>query len=57
VIENIRELMLKLAAKTASEEKLSRREPTITTGKMQQQRGSGADGQLQRTVWDPGGFQ
>jgi hypothetical protein len=23
----------------------------------QQQRSSGADGQLQRTVWDPGGFQ
>jgi hypothetical protein len=36
VIENIREPMLNLAAKTASEEKLSRREPTITTGKMQQ---------------------
>jgi hypothetical protein len=36
---------------------LNRREPAIAAGKMQQQRGGGADGQLQRTILDPGGFQ
>jgi hypothetical protein len=25
--------------------------------KQQHQRSSGADGQLKRTIWDPGGFQ
>jgi hypothetical protein len=59
VIEGIRRLMLRSAAETASEEELSRGEPTIAAGQQmqQQQRSSGADGQLQRTVWDPGGFQ
>jgi hypothetical protein len=59
VIEGIRRLMLRSAAETASEEELSRGEPAIAAGQQmqQQQRSSGADGQLQRTVWDPGGFQ
>jgi hypothetical protein len=59
-IEKIRRLMSRSAAENSSEEKLSRREPTIAAGKQQmqqQQRSDGADGQLQRTVWDPGGFQ
>jgi hypothetical protein len=58
-IENIRRLMSRSAAETASEEELSRGEPAIAAGQQmqQQQRSSGADGQLQRTVWDPGGFQ
>jgi hypothetical protein len=46
------------SAETTSEEKLSRRkEATTTTQKQQQQQGDGADEQLQRFVWDPGGFQ
>jgi hypothetical protein len=49
--------MLRSAARNYSEEKLSRRKPTIAAGKKQQQQSSGADGQLQRTVWDLGGFQ
>jgi hypothetical protein len=57
-IEGIRRLMLRSAAETASEEKLSREEPAIAAGQhiQQQQRSSGADGQIQRTVWDTGGF-
>jgi hypothetical protein len=59
VIEGIRRLMLKSALEAVSEEELSRGETTIATGKhmQQQQQSSGADGQLQRTVWDLGGFQ
>jgi hypothetical protein len=50
--------MLSSAAETASNEKLRRREPARAAGQQQQQqRSDGADGQLQRTVWDPGGFQ
>jgi hypothetical protein len=42
-----------------SKENIDRGEPSIAAGKwkQQQQRSHGADGQLQRTVWDPGGFQ
>jgi hypothetical protein len=56
-IEELRRLMLRSETNTASEEKLSRRNPAIAAGKKQQQQSSGADGQLQRTFWDPGGFQ
>jgi hypothetical protein len=58
-IEKIRMLMSRLVAKTASEEELSRGEPAIVAGQQirQHQRSSGADGQLQRNNWDPGGFQ
>jgi hypothetical protein len=58
VIEHIRRMMLSSAAKTTSNEKLSRREPAREVGKQQQQqRSRGADGQLQGKFWDPGGFQ
>jgi hypothetical protein len=57
-IEEIRRLMLRSAHETSSKKKLSRRKPTIAAGKKQQQQQSrGADGQLQRIIWDPGGFQ
>jgi hypothetical protein len=58
MIEDIRRLMLR-STETASKERLSRRETTTTTKqrKQQQQQSSGAGEQLQRTVWDPGGFQ
>jgi hypothetical protein len=50
------------SAETVSKGKLSIREPGTAAGKkkhQQQQQHSwrGADGQLQRMVWDPGGFQ
>jgi hypothetical protein len=59
IIEEIKRLMLRLVAEIASEEELHRGEPSIAAGKQmqQQQRSSGVDGQLQRTVWDPGGFR
>jgi hypothetical protein len=56
VIEEIRRLMLG-SAETASEERLSRREATTATTQKQQQQQNGADEQLQRMIWDPGGFQ
>jgi hypothetical protein len=58
IIEEIRRLMIR-SAEAVSKGKLSRGEPAIAAGQQmqQQQRSSGADGQLQRTVWDPGGFQ
>jgi hypothetical protein len=58
-IEEIKMLMSRSATKTASEEKLSRGEleRTAEQWKQQQQQRSGADEQLQRTVWDTGGFQ
>jgi hypothetical protein len=41
-----------------NEEKLNRGEPAREAGQQQQQQQSrGADEQLQRTVWDLGGFQ
>jgi hypothetical protein len=58
VIEEIRRLMLNLATETANNEKLNRREPARAAKQQhQQQRSRGANGQLQRKVWDPGGFQ
>jgi hypothetical protein len=58
VIEGIRRLMLRSAQEYVSRKKMSRRKPAIAAGKkQQQQQRSGAYGQLQRTVWDPGGFQ
>jgi hypothetical protein len=55
VIEEIMELMLK-SADTASRERLSRRATTAVQQKQQQQQQNGADGKLQRLIWDPGGF-
>jgi hypothetical protein len=57
VIEQIRKLMLKSAQETANDEKLSRREIATTSRQQQQQQRHGAGRQLQRVVWDPGGFQ
>jgi hypothetical protein len=57
VIEEIRDLMLRSTQETVSKEKLNRGEPTRVAGKQQQQHNRGAGGQLQREVWDPGGFQ
>jgi hypothetical protein len=57
VIEEIRRLMLSSTQETIIGRKMNRGKTAIATGKMQQQqRSSGVDGQLQRTVWDPGGF-
>jgi hypothetical protein len=51
--------MSRSAEETTSEGKLSRGEPAIAAGQQmqQQQQSDGVDGQLQRTVWDLGGFQ
>jgi hypothetical protein len=59
VIEEIMRVMLRSTEEIDSKEKLNIRDPTIATGKkqQQQQKSSGAYGQLQRTIWDPGGFQ
>jgi hypothetical protein len=56
VIEDIRRLMLE-SKESASKEKLSRREATVEKQKQQQQQRDGVGRQLQRVVWDPGGFQ
>jgi hypothetical protein len=58
IIEEIRRLMIR-SAEATNKGNLSRGEPAIAAGKQkqQQQRSDGADGQLQRTVWDLGGFQ
>jgi hypothetical protein len=56
VIEDIRRLMLR-SAETASEERLGRRKEAAAAVQKQQQQQNGADGQLHRFVWDPGGFQ
>jgi hypothetical protein len=57
VIEEIRRLMIR-STEAVNNEKLSRRGPTRAVGQQQQQQqGKGADRQLQRIVWDPGGFQ
>jgi hypothetical protein len=53
VIEEIRRLMLG-SENIASEERLSRREETTAAAMQKQQ--DGADGKLQRLIWDPGGF-
>jgi hypothetical protein len=46
MIEEIRKLMLRSAQESFSREKMSRRNPAIAAGKMQQQQSNGADGQL-----------
>jgi hypothetical protein len=58
VIEKLRRLLLRSVVETASKGKLSRRKPTIASGKkqQQQQQSSGEDGQLQKIVWDLGRF-
>jgi hypothetical protein len=56
VIEEVRRLMLG-SADTASRERLSRREAVAAaTTQQKQQQENGADGKLQRLIWDPGGF-
>jgi hypothetical protein len=60
VIEEIRRLMLRSAQESISKGEAEQKEAYIAAGKkqqQQQQQSSGADGQLQRIVWDPGGFQ
>jgi hypothetical protein len=59
MIEEIRRLMLG-SAETTSKERLGRREAAAaatTVVQKQQQQQDGADEQLQRMIWDPGGFQ
>jgi hypothetical protein len=58
IIEEIIRLMIR-SIEVVSKENLDRGEPAIVAGqhKKQQQRSHGANGQLQGTVWDPGGFQ
>jgi hypothetical protein len=55
VIEKIRELMIR-SEETSSEEQLSRKEATTTTQQQQQRRRSGVRRQLQKMIWDRGGF-
>jgi hypothetical protein len=57
VIMEIMQLMLK-SAQTASKEKLGRRKEAAAAAaqRKQQQQQNGADGKLQRLIWDPGGF-
>jgi hypothetical protein len=56
VIEEINRLMLK-SAETASKEKLGREKAAAAAAqRKQQQQQNGADGKLQRLIWDPGGF-
>jgi hypothetical protein len=54
VIEKIRNLMIR-STETASEEKLRREEEAAAAAAVEQQ-GSGARRQLQKMIWDPGGF-
>jgi len=49
--------MLKSTLESVSREKMNIKYPTRVAGVMKQQQGDGADGQLQRTVWDSSGFQ
>jgi hypothetical protein len=56
VIEEIRRLMLR-SAETASKEKLSRKKKAAAAAEAATTAGDGADEQLQRMIWDPGGFQ
>jgi hypothetical protein len=57
-IEEIRRLMLRSAQEAVNKGRLRKRNPGREARKQQQQpQGSGVDGQLQRIVWDLGGFQ
>jgi hypothetical protein len=56
VIEDIIRLMVDPAG-TVSKERLSSRKEAAAARKQQQQQIDGADEQLQRMIWDPGGFQ
>jgi hypothetical protein len=55
VIEDIRRLMLR-SANTTSNEKLCRKEGVAAAAAQKQPQGNGADEQLQRMIWDLGGF-
>jgi hypothetical protein len=54
VMKEISRLMIR-SARSASEEGLSKKKEAAQQQKQQQ--GDGADEQLQRMIWDPGGFQ
>jgi hypothetical protein len=58
IIEEIRRLMIR-SVEAVNKVKLTRGEPAIVVGKQkqQQQRSDGADEQIQRSVWDLGGFR
>jgi hypothetical protein len=59
VIEEIRKLMLR-STEAVSKEEMNRGELAIAAGKKkkkQQHSWRGARGQLQKRIWDPGGFQ
>jgi rRNA-processing protein FCF1 len=56
VIMEIMELMVE-SEDTASKEKLSRRKGVVVAAAQRKQQQIGAEGKLQRLVWDPGGFQ
>jgi hypothetical protein len=58
VIDEIRELMIR-STEDASEAKHIRREAAAAAKqwKQQQQQRDGAERELQRVIWDPGGFQ
>jgi hypothetical protein len=55
-IEDIRRLMLR-SAQTTSEEKLGREKAAAALAQRKQQQQNGAEENLQRIVWDLGGFQ
>jgi hypothetical protein len=53
-----KEVDVEVSTRSVNKEKLNRRKPARAAGKkQQQQKARGAGGQLQRRVWDPGGFQ
>jgi hypothetical protein len=56
VIEEIRRLMLR-SAETASEEKAEQKKEEAAAEASSNSKEDGADEQLQRMIWDPGGFQ
>jgi hypothetical protein len=57
VIDEIRELMIRSAESCQRREVEQRETASSSKATVATQQSSGADEQLQRTVWDPGGFQ
>jgi hypothetical protein len=58
MVEEIRDLMMKLAEEVVSRRRLNKEEPAGVARKQQQQQQSRREGgHLQREVCDPGGFQ
>jgi hypothetical protein len=56
VIEEMRRMMLRSAAKNSTERMLNKGGPARTAGQQQQHQSSGAYGQLQGRFLDPSGF-